>query len=169
MKLLTDPPDPATFDDKTQYSVMFGPDKCGPTNKVHFITKVWNPASEEWVEHHLQNPPIVKTDGKTHLYTLTVKNQKEYEILIDRKSVASGSFSEDFDPPLQPPEEIPDPEDKKPEDWIDDADMDDPEAVKPEDWDEDAPRMIPDPEKSMPECWQPNEPKEIPDPAAERP
>jgi len=159
------------FDDKTRYSVMFGPDKCGTdTNKVHLITQVFNPVSEEWVEHHLKEAPKVKLDKSTHLYTLVVKKgQQEYEILIDNKSVKKGKFANDFEPPFQPPKEINDPEDEKPEDWVDNEKMDDPEAVKPDDWDEDAPRKILDPEASKPDCWHDEEPDEVPDPEAEKP
>jgi len=31
------------FTDKTPYTVMFGPDKCGTTSKVHFILRHQNP------------------------------------------------------------------------------------------------------------------------------
>ncbi len=65
-------------------------------------------------------------------------------ILIDGEEKKSASFSEDFNPPFQPTEEIDDPEDKKPTDWVDVARIPDPEATKPEDWDEDAPLEIPD-------------------------
>jgi len=171
MKLLASKTKPEEFDDKSRYAVMFGPDKCGTdTNKVHFITQVYNPISKEWVEHHLQDVPKVKTDKKTHLYTLVVSpNQKEYEILIDNESEKKGSFENDFDPPFQPPEEVEDPDDEKPDDWVDDEMMDDPDAEKPDDWDEDAPRRIEDPEASKPECWHDDEPDEVPDPDAEIP
>ena len=42
-----------------------------------------------------------------------------YDLLIDGESKKSGSMLEDFDPAVNPSEEIDDPEDKKPEDWID--------------------------------------------------
>ena len=42
-----------------------------------------------------------------------------YDLLIDGESKKSGSILEDFDPSINPAEEIDDPEDKKPEDWID--------------------------------------------------
>eukprot|EP00495_Collosphaeridae_sp_1-RS-2012_P005633 TRINITY_DN504_c0_g2_i3.p1 TRINITY_DN504_c0_g2~~TRINITY_DN504_c0_g2_i3.p1 ORF type:complete len:191 (-),score=66.76 TRINITY_DN504_c0_g2_i3:2-574(-) len=171
MKLLADKTPADDFNDKTRYSVMFGPDKCGTdTNKVHFITQVFNPVSEEWVEHHLKDAPKVETDKSTHLYTLVVKKgQQEYEIFIDNKSKKKGKFLDDFDPPFQPEKEIEDPDDKKPEDWVDDEKMDDPDAVKPDDWDEDAPRKILDPEASKPECWHDDEPDEVADPDAEIP
>ena len=37
------------FDNESPYSIMFGPDKCGATNKVHFILKHKNPKSGEYV------------------------------------------------------------------------------------------------------------------------
>lgn len=33
------------FTDKTPYTIMFGPDKCGATSKVHFIIRFKNPIS----------------------------------------------------------------------------------------------------------------------------
>jgi len=171
MKLLATKTVAEEFDDKSRYSVMFGPDKCGTgTNKVHFITQVYNPISEDWVEHHLQEAPKIKTDKNTHLYTLIVgPSQQEYEILIDNESQKKGTFEKDFDPPFQPPEEIEDPDDEKPDDWVDDEMMDDPDAVKPADWDEDAPRQIKDPDASKPDCWHDDEPDDVPDPEAEKP
>lgn len=169
MKLLAEATQPDDFDDKTRYSVMFGPDKCGSTNKVHFIVQVFNPASKEFIEHHLTSPPTIKSDKKTHLYTLVTRGQTSYEIFIDLESVKTGNFDEDFEPAFQPEKEIDDAEDKKPDDWVDEKMMDDPEDSKPEDWDEDAPAMINDPELSMPECWQENEPLEISDPTVSKP
>jgi|EP01047_Picozoa_sp_COSAG01_P036379 hypothetical protein len=54
-------------------------------------------------------------------------------------------------PSVNPPKQIDDPTDSKPEDWVDEAKIDDPEASKPDDWDEDAPMEIVDASKSMPE------------------
>lgn len=36
------------FDNETPYIVMFGPDRCLPTNKVHLIIKQLNPVSNKW-------------------------------------------------------------------------------------------------------------------------
>lgn len=52
---------------------MFGPDKCGSTNKVHFIFRHQNPITGEWEEKHLINPPAPKITKTTALYTLIVK------------------------------------------------------------------------------------------------
>ena len=42
----------------------------------------------------------------------------------------NGSLLEDFSPAVNPPKEIDDPEDKKPEDWVDVKRIADPEATK---------------------------------------
>jgi hypothetical protein len=69
---------------------------------------------------------------------------------------------------VNPPKEIDDPTDSKPEDWVDDKRITDPEASKPEDWDEDAPFEIVDTEAEKPEGWLDNEPEMIPDPGKPR-
>ena len=38
------------FKAETPYTIMFGPDHCGETNKVHFILRHRNPLSGEWEE-----------------------------------------------------------------------------------------------------------------------
>jgi len=76
---------------------------------------------------------------------------------------------EDFTPAVNPDKEIDDPEDSKPDDWVDDARIADPDATKPEDWDEDALFEIPDMEAEKPEGWLDNEAETIPDPEAVKP
>ncbi|GLG98582.1 Uncharacterized protein GBIM_05208 [Gryllus bimaculatus] len=105
------------FNDKTPYTIMFGPDKCG----------------------------------------------------TDVKIINEGNLLEDFTPPVNPPAEIEDPSDKKPEDWDEREKIADPEAKKPDDWDEDAPPMIPDESAVKPDGWLEDEPEMIPDPNAEKP
>jgi hypothetical protein len=87
-----------------------------------------------------------------------------YEVSINGKSETTGSLLEDFTPAVNPPKEIDDPTDSKPEDWVDDKRITDPEASKPEDWDEDAPFEIVDTEAEKPEGWLDDEPDMIPDP-----
>ncbi len=161
--------DGASLDGSTPYVIMFGPDKCGDTNKVHFIFRHKNPVSGAWEEKHLKSPPKPKTDGKPHTYTLVVRPSNAFEILIDGASEASGSLLEDFEPAVNPPKEIDDPDDKKPEDWVDLAKIDDPEASKPDDWDEDAPKEIPDAAAEKPAGWLDDEPDNVADPEAVRP
>ena len=44
-----------------------------------------------------------------------------YAVLVDGEEKKAGSLFEDFEPSINPPETIPDPEDKKPDDWVDEA------------------------------------------------
>ena len=53
-----------------------------------------------------------------------------FEILFNGESSKNGSLLEDFDPPVNPSKEIDDPEDKKPEDWVEQAKIPDPSASK---------------------------------------
>jgi len=157
------------YTDKTPFTIMFGPDKCGSTNKVHFIFRHQNPKTGEWEEKHLKNPPAPKILKTTVLYTLIVNPDQTFEILINDESVRTGSLLEDFDPAVNPPANIDDPEDYKPETWVDIAEIDDASATKPADWDEDAPIMIVDTSATKPADWLENEPEMIPDPEAEKP
>jgi len=163
--------EPSDVTNETPYVFMFGPDKCGSTNKVHFIWKFQNPVTGELVEHHLKKAPQTSgtSDRKSHLYTLVVRKNNSYQIFIDKEVKSEGNLLEDFEPPLVPAQEIDDPEDLKPSDWVDEAKISDPEATQPEDWDEDAPRMIEDPDETKPSGWLDDEPLEIPAPGAERP
>lgn len=162
---------PKEFDNESPYSVMFGPDKCGATNKVHFIFKHKNPKTGKLVEHHLKYPPSVPSDKLSHVYTAILKPDNELRILIDGEEKKTANFlsSEDFEPSLIPSKTIPDPEDKKPEDWDERAKIPDPEATKPDDWDEEAPMEIEDEEAEKPEGWLDDEPEEVDDPEATKP
>jgi calnexin len=148
---------------------MFGPDKCGHNNKVHFIVNHKNPKTGEYEEKHLKTPPQVRITKTTELYTLIVHPNNTYVIKQNNEQVRTGSLLEDFDPAFNPPKEIEDPDDVKPKDWVDQIKIADPEAVKPEDWDEDAPYEIVDEDAVKPEDWLEDEPLTIPDPEAEKP
>ena len=65
-------------------------------------------------------------------------------MLIDNKSVSTGSLLSDVSPPIMPEKEIADPSDVKPEDWDERERMPDATDVKPDDWDESSPAKIPD-------------------------
>eukprot|EP00252_Welwitschia_mirabilis_P025111 TRINITY_DN771_c0_g1_i1.p1 TRINITY_DN771_c0_g1~~TRINITY_DN771_c0_g1_i1.p1 ORF type:complete len:541 (-),score=124.75 TRINITY_DN771_c0_g1_i1:502-2124(-) len=162
---------PSEFDNESPYSIMFGPDKCGATNKVHFIYKHRNPKTGEYVEHHLKYPPSVPYDKLTHVYTAILEPNHDLRILIDgeEKKKANLLSSEHFEPALIPPKEIADPDDKKPEDWDERAKIPDPDAKKPDDWDENAPMEIEDLDAVKPEGWLDDEPEEIDDPEATKP
>ncbi|KAI9795392.1 MAG: hypothetical protein M1835_005907 [Candelina submexicana] len=157
------------FSNASPYVIMFGPDKCGSTNKVHFIFKHKNPKTGEYEEKHLKSPPVARIVKTTTLYTLIVNPDQTFEIRIDGEKVKDGSLLEDFSPAVNPEKEIDDPKDEKPSDWVDEARIVDPEATKPEDWDEDAPFEIIDEEATKPDDWLEDEPTMIPDPEAEKP
>ncbi|CAK9009723.1 unnamed protein product [Durusdinium trenchii] len=148
---------------------MFGPDRCGATNKVHFILQHKSPVTGLWEEKHLSTPPSVPSERRTHLYSLLIRPDNTVEVRIDGEKTFSGSLLQDMQPPVNPPQEIDDPTDSKPADWVDNAKMDDPEPSKPDDWDEDAPFMIPDPSASMPSGWLEDEPLKMADPKSKRP
>ncbi|XP_064272619.1 calmegin isoform X1 [Passer domesticus] len=161
------------FFDKTPYTIMFGPDKCGEDYKLHFIFRHKNPKTGEYDEKHAERPDVdlkkFYLDKKTHLYTLVLKPDDTFEILIDQTVVSKGSLLENMIPPVNPSKEIDDPTDKKPDDWDERPKIPDPNAVKPDDWDEDEPAKIEDPDAVKPEGWLDGEPQYVPDPNAKKP
>ncbi|XP_068798199.1 calmegin isoform X2 [Struthio camelus] len=161
------------FFDKTPYTIMFGPDKCGEDYKLHFIFRHKNPKTGEYDEKHAKRPDVdlkkFYSDKKTHLYTLVLKPDNTFEMLIDQSVVSKGSLLEDMVPPVNPPKEIEDPSDKKPDDWDERPKIPDPNAVKPDDWDEDEPSKVEDLDAVKPEGWLDDEPEYIPDPNAKKP
>merc|ERR1719350_2653361 len=80
-------------------------------------------------------------EGTSHLYRLTLKPDNTVVVDIDWEVLK--------------PQEIDDPEDKKPEDWVDSSMMDDPEDKKPEDWVEEA--KIVDSAATKPDDWDDEE------------
>merc|ERR1711982_236055 len=72
---------------------------------------------------------------------------------MGEEKIYEGSLKEDWE--LLKPKEIPDPADKKPEDWVDDLMMNDPESKKPGDWVEE--KRIVDPAAKKPDDWDDEE------------
>ncbi|XP_037546012.1 calmegin [Nematolebias whitei] len=161
------------FHDRTPYTIMFGPDKCGEDYKLHFIFRHKNPLNRDLEEKHAKRADVdlkkFYTDKKTHLYTLVLNPDNSYEMFIDQSSVSRGNLLHDVVPPVNPPKEIDDPKDAKPDDWDERAKIPDPEAAKPDDWDEDAPAKVEDPDALKPEGWLDDEPEFVSDPNAEKP
>ncbi|XP_071874024.1 calnexin isoform X2 [Bombus fervidus] len=176
LKLLTldaEHQDLKKFHDKTPYTIMFGPDKCGNNHKLHFIFRHKNPLNGSIEEKHCKKPrerlEDFFKDKQSHLYTLIIRPDNSFEIKIDNKVVNSGSLLDDFTPPVNPPLEIEDPTDVQPEDWDDKEKIPDLSAVKPDDWDEDAPAQIVDEDDVMPEGWLEDESPMIPNPDSVKP
>ena len=151
IKLFGPDADQESFGGDTPYQIMFGPDICGPSNqKTHVIFNY--PAKDENLL--VKDKVKVETDQLSHVYTLHVKPDNTYEVLIDYESVRSGNLEDDFD--FLVPEFINDPNEQKPADWVDAKFMDDPEDVKPEGWDDISPE-IPDPDAEKPDDWDDEE------------
>ncbi|KAM4709025.1 calmegin [Discoglossus pictus] len=155
------------FHDRTPYTIMFGPDKCGEDYKLHFIFRHKNPIIGDYDEKHAKRPEVdlkkYFNDAKTHLYTLILKPDNTYEMLIDQNVVSQGSLLNDVIPPINPPKEIDDPKDEKPKEWDEMAKIPDPHAVEPEDWDEGGPAQIEDVNAIKPEGWLDEETQFVPD------
>lgn len=136
------------FSGQTPYKIMFGPDVCGTTRRVHLI-----------LERGGQGRMIKKqidftNDEFTHMYTLIISQpDKTYRILIDGKEVATGNLVNDIEDMTAEPEMIPDSNAVKPENWVEESQIADAEDKKPEDWDENetwTPRMIDNPDYKGP-------------------
>jgi len=139
--------DQTDFEGSTKYNMMFGPDICGSTKKVHLI-----------FHHKGKNLDMKKSvecpsDKLSHVYTAVVLKDGTYELLIDGVKKESGRLLDDWD--FTVPKTIPDPNAKKPSDWVDVAEIVDPNDKKPEDWDK--PKTIPDPNAKKPEDWNEEE------------
>lgn len=161
--------------DKTPFTIMFGPDKCGSESKLHFIIQYLNPKTQEYSEKHWKQAKFVSnllpafSDKEHHLFKLVLEPSNNFEIFMDGKSVGKGNLLEDLDPAINPPKEIVDVNDKMPEDWDERPQIEDPEAKKPDDWDEDAPKQIEDPNATKPSDWLEDEPSLVSDPEAKKP
>jgi calreticulin len=143
VKVFADDVEQENFHGETPYSIMFGPDICGMTKKVHVIFHY------NGVNHLIKKEIRCKDDELTHLYTLILRPDNTYEVLIDLEKVESGTLEEDWD--MLKPKKIKDPQAKKPEDWEDNEKIDDPSDSKPADWEK--PKTIPDASAKKPEDW----------------
>ncbi|KAJ4766487.1 Calreticulin [Rhynchospora pubera] len=149
IKLISGDIDQKAFSGDTPYSIMFGPDICGDnTRRVHAIF------SHNGTNHLHKKDVMCMVDQLTHVYTLIVKPDATYSILIDNVQKDKGSLYEDWD--ILPPRKLPDTEATKPEDWVEDEYIPDPEDKKPEGYD-DIPKEIPDPNALKPDNWDDEE------------
>merc|ERR1712010_315983 len=133
------------FNGDSKYNIMFGPDICGSsTKKTHVIFN--------YKEKNLDKKTEVRAESDTlsHLYTLIVKPDNTYEVQIDMNKVDSGSLSEGW--AFLEPKQIRDPDEKKPSDWVDAAEIDDPADKKPDGYDA-IPAKIADPKAKKPDDW----------------
>ena len=140
--------DVTKIDGDSEYNIMFGPDICGATKKIHLIFN-YKGKNLLW-----KKEPRCESDEFSHTYTAIINPDGTYEVQTDGVKTESGTLEEDWD--FLKPKTISDPSDKKPEDWVDEAEMVDPEDKKPDDW-ADQPEEIADPEASQPDDWDEEE------------
>jgi calreticulin len=177
--------DPASLDEHTVYTVMFGIDRC--EGKSNHVTIYFHKDAQSVSWRKTLDAP---TDAYTHLYELVLHRNGTYEVLIDHETTALGDLDEDFrwtstpkfidDPtdrrptsydssPQSAREFIPDPNDVKPSYWDDRKRIPDPEATRPSDWDESidgpwSPTWVPNP--AYKGDWAP---RKIPNPHYQKP
>jgi calnexin len=171
LKLFSSPNfSPLLMERDDPYLLMFGPDKCGETDKVHFIFQHKNPLTGSYQQKHFIDSPRSNLNATGGLYRLIVNATNKFQISINGKPVAFGNLLSDFIPPVNPPREIDDPDDIKPSDWIDEEYVIVPNSKKPSGWDDKIPEFIPDPEKVDPPVgWLFEEEMLIPDSTARKP
>merc|ERR1712190_4239 len=141
--------DPSKFGDPTVYNIMFGPDKCGYTKRTHLIFnyKGKNVLKKSDLDYKQEG------EGTSHLYRMILKPDNTVRVEIDEEKIYEGSIKEDWE--VLKPKTIPDPEDKKPSDWVEDSMMDAPSDKKPDDWVEE--KRIVDSEAKKPDDWDDEE------------
>jgi len=129
---------------ETKYNVMFGPDICGYTKKVHLIL------NKRGSNHLIKEEIPCESDEFTHVYTAVLEPDNTFKVYIDGVEKKSGPIPEHWD--ILPPKKINDPDQSKPADWVDEKMTDDPEDKKPEGWD-DIPAEVSDPDATKPDDW----------------
>jgi len=129
---------------ETKYNVMFGPDICGYTKKVHFILH------KRGSNHLIKDDISAESDEFTHVYSAVLEPDNTFKVYIDGTEKKGGPIAEHWD--ILPPKLINDPKESKPADWVDEKMMDDPDDKKPEGWD-DIPAEIPNPDATKPDDW----------------
>merc|ERR1719265_1307469 len=118
------------FGDPTTYNIMFGPDKCGYTKRTHLIFTYKGKNVLKKTDLAYKQEP----EATSHLYRMILKPDNTVKVEIDEEKIYEGSIKDDWE--VLAPKEIPDPDDKKPDDWVEEKRIVDPDAKKPDDWDD---------------------------------
>merc|ERR1712086_565980 len=91
--------------------------------------------------------------GISHLYRLTLNSDNTVKVEVDHTEIYAGNMKDDWE--ILAAKIIADPDDKKPEDWVDTSMMDDAEDVKPDDWVTE--KRIVDADAKKPDDWDDEE------------
>jgi len=105
LKLVKDSLKQEEFKGDSEYGIMFGPDICGSTRKVHLIFN-YNGKNLD-CKKNIDAP----SDKLTHSFTAIIKSDDTYEVLLDGEKKESGKLSEDWE--FMEPKNIPDADAKK--------------------------------------------------------
>jgi len=116
---LSDQKDFKGGESETKYNIMFGPDICGYTKKVHFIL------NRRGTNHLIKEDVPAESDEFTHVYTGVLNPDNTFKIYVDGAEKKSGAIPDFWN--ILPPKKINDPAESKPADWVDDRLIDDPE------------------------------------------
>jgi calreticulin len=140
---------------------MFAPDQCNADKRTHLIFSRKG-------KNYLKKPELPykqEGEGVSHLYRLVLKPDSTVRVEVDQVELYAGSLKDDWD--MLPAKEIPDANDKKPADWVEDSMMVDPDDKKPADW-VDEKRLV-DSSSSKPDEWDDEEDGEWEPPHVENP
>nr|CCA20512.1 calreticulin precursor putative [Albugo laibachii Nc14] len=165
VKVLPEGLEQKKFGGDAPYNVMFGPDSCGSSKRIHAILNYARPNAEPVNMDH-RSEIADDSDSKPHLYSFVLKNDNTYEVRVDGAVKSSGSMHENW--PFQPEKKIPDPNVSKPADWVDETEIVDPGDAKPDNWD-DIPATIPDKDATIPDDWDEEEDGEWQPPQIDNP
>jgi len=148
IKLAPPATDVANFGGDADYNIMFGPDQCGSTKRVHAII------TYKGKNHLIKKEISPKNDKLSHLYEFAIKKDQTFSVKIDGVEEASGNLVDSWD--FLPEKEIKDPAVSKPADWSDEQKIADPEDKKPDTWDA-IEKQLKDPKAEKPEDWDDEE------------
>lgn len=169
VNLYSRPFHPHNLTNYTMPTIVFGVDVVDSVAHMRFDVLFLSKHTRFFEKHSLKNPPEVRMDGLNHLVTLVINPDDIFKIYFDTELVMKGDMFQEFDPPFGGYEFIPDPKDKKPDDWDEREYIQDEAAVKPDDWDDNAKPVIKNPSSTPPEGWLLDEEPFIPDPNAKAP
>jgi len=92
---------PETLNEETPYSILFGPDRCGPNKSIKLIITTYDAIRGLYFKSTLKNMPSFPNDFLSHLYTLIIRPNGFFQILFDNTPIRRGYLQRDFDPPIE--------------------------------------------------------------------
>jgi hypothetical protein len=78
------------FDSNSPFSILFGPEGCDGKNLVRLYINYRNPVSKQFQESRLNITINVPQDRHSHLYTLVLLRNSDYQVHVDGSPVLHG-------------------------------------------------------------------------------